>query len=185
MIVPISLEGFAEAPRAAVETYWALADVLPEEGLRTSVGDEGGSVRPLSSVGQGLPCTLRAIEGAGYRPGRDIALAPDPAAGEFHDGQEYVLTRADGTRLSSTAMVEWSRRLVHTYPIVSTEDGPGESDWDGRKLLTETIGGEVLPVGGDIFVTDSQLIRGGVAQGEALGSAAPCPDTTALRWKRE
>jgi enolase len=169
MIVPIGLGSFAEALRAAVETYWALGDVLAEEGLRTGVGDEGGFAPPLSSVEQGLACILRAIEGAGYRPGRDIALALDPAASEFHEGTEYVLKRAGGSRLSSAAMIEWYRRLVQTYPIVSIEDGLGESDWDGWRLLTDTIGEEVLLVGDDIFVTNPEVVGRGVAQGIANG----------------
>ncbi|MBI4011011.1 MAG: phosphopyruvate hydratase [Candidatus Rokubacteria bacterium] len=164
MIVPVGLDSFAEAMRAAVETYWALADILAERGLRTGVGDEGGFAPPLPSVEQGLACIVDAIERAGYRPGEQVALALDPAASEFHRDDAYVLARAGGTRLSSAEMVEWYRRLIRGYPIVGIEDGLGESDWKGWRGLTEAIGKEVLLVGDDLFVTNPELIREGVAR---------------------
>jgi enolase len=169
MIVPVGAESFAEAMRAAVETYWALADSLAERGYLAGVGDEGGFAPPLRSVAAGLHLIMRAIERAGYEPGRDIALALDPAASEFHQDNAYVLSRERSAPLSSADMVEEYRRLVATYPIVSIEDGLGESDWRGWKLLTDALGKDVLLVGDDLFVTDPDLIGKGIAQGVANG----------------
>jgi enolase len=167
MIVPASAETFAEALRASVETYWALRDVLTERGLPTAVGDEGGFAPPLPSVEDGLAAIVTAIERAGYRPGEDIALALDPAASEFHQERRYVLARSGGARLSSAEMIDWYRRLVGAYPIVSIEDGLGETDWAGWKRLTTALGAKVLLVGDDLFVTNAELIRRGVAEGVA------------------
>jgi enolase len=167
MIVPLGVNRFADALRAAVESYWALRDVLAHRGLPTTVGDEGGFAPPLRSVEEGLECIVQAIEQAGYRPGADVALALDPAASDFHDGREYVLARAGGRRLSAGEMVEWYRRLARAYPIVSIEDGLGESDTEGWKLLTGALGKELLLVGDDVFVTNPSLIRQGIAQGLA------------------
>ena len=167
MIVPVGAESFAEALRAAVETYWALGDVLRERGFSTAVGDEGGFSPALSSVEEGLTCIVTAIERAGYRPGADVALALDPAASEFHRDGAYVLARAGGVRRSSAEMVEWYQRLTRDYPIVSIEDGLGETDWSGWKRLTEALGKDVLLVGDDIFVTDPEQIRRGATQGIA------------------
>jgi enolase len=159
MIVPVGAETFTEALRAAVETYWALAEVLAAQGLSTAVGDEGGFVPALPSVEAALDAVVTAIERAGYRPYDDVALALDPAASEFHRDGEYVLTRAGGARRSSTEMIDWYRRLVGAYPIVSIEDGLGEADWAGWTRLTQALGGAVLIVGDDVFVTNPELIR--------------------------
>ncbi len=164
MIVPVGAERFAAAMRAAVETYWALADTLRERGLPTTVGDEGGFSPPLRSVEEGLDLIMQSIDQAGYHPGTDVAIALDPAASEFQDGEDYVLARTGGARLSSAEMVEWYRRLVRAYPIISIEDGLSESDWQGWRLLTEALGQEILLVGDDIFVTNPELIRKGIAQ---------------------
>ena len=164
MIVPVGLPTFAEAMCAAVETHWALADVLLERAFPTGVGDEGGYAPPLPSVEQGLACIVRAIERAGYQPGAEIALALDPAASEFYRDDAYVLARAGGTRLSASDMIDWYERLIRAYPIVSIEDGLGESDWAGWQRLTRAIGREVMIVGDDLFVTNPELVRIGVAQ---------------------
>jgi enolase len=170
MIVPAGAPTFAEAIRAAVEVYWTLADLLRDQGLPAGVGDEGGFAPPLPSVEAGLHLIVRAIEQAGYRPGHDIALALDPAASEFHDRDVYTLKRGGGGRLSTAEMVEWYRRLVDAYPIVSIEDGLGESDWTGWKVLTEALGARVLLVGDDIFVTNPAIIERAIAEG--VGNAA-------------
>ncbi len=169
MIVPIGADSFARAMQMAVETYWALAECLAERRLPTGVGDEGGFAPPLGSVEAGLHLIVGAIERAGYRPGVDVALAMDPAASEFHREGAYVLPRARTGPLSASDMVEWYRRLVGAYPVVSIEDGLGESDWDGWKLLTDALGKRVMLVGDDIFVTNPELIRRGV--GEGVGNA--------------
>lgn len=170
MIVPAGAPTFAEAIRAAVEVYWTLADLLRDQHLPGGVGDEGGFAPPLPSVEAGLHLIVRAIEQAGYRPGADIGLALDPAASEFHDGDVYTLRRGGGGRLHSAEMVDWYRRLVEAYPIVSIEDGLGESDWTGWKLLTKTLGARVLLVGDDVLVTNPAIIEKAVAEG--VGNAA-------------
>jgi enolase len=167
MIVPVSAETFAEALRVSVETYWALRDVLTERDLPTAVGDEGGFAPPLPSVEEGLAAIVTAIERAGYRPGEDIALALDPAASEFHRDGRYVLTRSGGARRSSAEMIDWYRRLIDAYPIVSIEDGLGESDWAGWARLTAALGASVLLVGDDVFVTNAEPVRRGIAEGVA------------------
>jgi enolase len=164
MIVPAGAVDFAEALRAAVETYWAVGEILAERGLSTAVGDEGGYVAALPSVEAALDCIVAAIERAGYQPGADVALALDPAASEFYRDGQYVLTRAGGARLSSAEMIEWYRRLVQAYPIASIEDGLGETDWGGWKRLTRTLGAQVLLVGDDLFVTNAELVRQGINQ---------------------
>jgi enolase len=167
MIVPVGAKSFAEAMRAAVEIFWALADSLAGHGYSTAVGDEGGFAPPLRSVEAGLHLIIRAVERAGYRPGTDVALALDAAASEFHQGNAYVRSRERAAPVSSADMVEEYRRLVATYPIVSIEDGLGESDWRGWRHLTDALGKDVLLVGDDLFVTNPELIRKGVAQGVA------------------
>jgi enolase len=164
MIVPVGAETFAEALRAGVETYWALGEILAEQGFSTAVGDEGGFAAALPSVEAALGAIVSAIERAGYRPFDDVALALDPAASEFARDEAYVLARAGGARLSAAEMVEWYRRLVAAYPIVSIEDGLGEADWAGWRQLTRALGGAVLVVGDDLFVTNPELIRRGVAE---------------------
>jgi enolase len=168
MIVPAGAPTFADAIRVAVEVYWTLADLLRDQRLPAGVGDEGGFPPPLPSVEAGLHLIVRAIERAGYRPGHDIAL--DPAASEFHDGGVYTLKRSGDPRLGTAEMVEWCRRLVDGYPIVSIEDGLGESDWTGWKALTEALGARVLLVGDDIFVTNPAIIERAIAEG--VGNAA-------------
>jgi enolase len=167
MIVPAGADCFAEALRVSVETYWALRDVLTDRGLPTAVGDEGGFAPPLPSVEAGLAALVTAIERAGYRPGEDIALAMDPAASEFHRDGRYVLPRAGGARLSTAEMIDWYRRLIGAYPIVSIEDGLGEADWPGWQRLTAALGPQVLLVGDDVFVTNAERIRQGRAEGVA------------------
>jgi enolase len=163
MIVPAGAPTFAEAMRAAVETYWALAELLVAQGLPAGVGDEGGFAPPLASVEAGLHLIVRAIERAGYRPGADIALALDPAASEFQRNAHYELTRRAGMRLSSTEMIDWYERLLDEYPIVSIEDGLGESDHAGWKQLTARLGARVQIVGDDLYVTNPALIEQGIA----------------------
>jgi enolase len=164
MILPVGAGSFAEGLRAAVETYRALASSLAEGGLPTAVGDERGFAPPLRSVEEGLDLFVRAIERAGYRPGRDVALALDPAASELQQDEHYLLARAGGARLSSAEMVEWYRRLVKAYPIARIEDGLSESDWEGWKQMTDALGKEVLLIGDDIFVTNAELIQMGVTR---------------------
>jgi len=164
MLAPVGAPSFAEAVRWGVETYHALRARLHERGLSTALGDEGGFAPDLPSNEEALVLLLGAIEAAGYTPGDEIALAIDAASSEFHRDGRYVLA-GEGADYSSE---EWTDRLVtlcDRYPIVSIEDGMAEDDWDGWLALTQRLGTRVQLVGDDIFCTNVERIREGIARG--------------------
>ena len=165
MIVPIGAESFPEALRMGVETFHALKKVLSKKGLSTAVGDEGGFAPMLPSNEAALDAVMQAIEGAGYQPGRDLAIALDPAASEFFQDGEYVFKKGDGSRRTAAQMVDLYQQWVDRYPIVSIEDGLAENDWEGWALLTERLHDRVQLVGDDIFVTDVDLLGRGIEEG--------------------
>ncbi|HZE76255.1 MAG TPA: phosphopyruvate hydratase [Gemmatimonadales bacterium] len=167
MIVPIGAETFADALRMGVETFHALKKVLSKQGLSTAVGDEGGFAPMLPSNEAALDAVMQAIEAAGYQPGRDLAIALDPAASEFHQDGEYVFKKGDGARRSAADMVELYAQWVDRYPIVSIEDGLAEDDWDGWTLLTERLHDRVQLVGDDLFVTNVDRLGRGIEEGVA------------------
>jgi enolase len=167
MIVPIGAEAFGEALRMGVETFHALKKVLSKKGLSTAVGDEGGFAPSLPSNEAALDAVMQAIEAAGYQPGRDLAIALDPAASEFHQDGEYVFKKGDGSRRSAAEMVELYAQWVDRYPIVSIEDGLAEDDWDGWALLTERLHDRVQLVGDDLFVTNVDRLGRGIEEGVA------------------
>jgi enolase len=167
MIVPHGAPTFAEAMRWASETYHALRDLLAKRGLGTAVGDEGGFAPALRSHEDALETLVASMEAAGYRPGEQIAIALDPAASEFFEAGSYNLERSGGGRHSAAEMVEWYRNAVRRFPIVLIEDGLGEDDWDGWRLLTRELGSRIQLVGDDIFVTNPAIIRRGIAEGVA------------------
>jgi enolase len=167
MIVPHGAPTFAEAMRMAAETYHTLRDVLTQRGLGTAVGDEGGFAPDLRSHEAVLELLVEAIEKAGYTPGEQIALALDPAASEFCDSGRYALERTGGGDLDARGMVEWYRGALQRFPIILLEDGLGEDDWDGWRLLTQELGRQVELVGDDIFVTNPAIIQKGIASGVA------------------
>ncbi len=167
MIVPIGAETFAEALRMGVETFHALKKVLSKKGLSTAVGDEGGFAPSLPSNEAALDAVMQAIEAAGYQSGRDLAIALDPAASEFHQDGEYVFKKGDGSRRSAAEMVELYAQWVDRYPIVSIEDGLAEDDWDGWALLTERLHDRVQLVGDDLFVTNVDRLGRGIEEGVA------------------
>lgn len=158
MIAPIGAPTFEEALRWGAETYHSLKDVLKERGLNSNVGDEGGFAPSLDSNEEAVVLILEAIERAGYEPGRDIALALDPAASEFFKDGVYDLQR-EGRRLTSAEMVEFYADWVEKYPIRSIEDGLAEDDWDGWRLFQERLGSRVQLVGDDLLVTNAQRIQ--------------------------
>ncbi|MBI2773527.1 MAG: phosphopyruvate hydratase [Chloroflexi bacterium] len=167
MIVPLGLPSLSEAVRAGSEVFHALKAELRERGMSTGVGDEGGfAPSGLKSNAQPIELIVRAIERAGYRAGDDIAIALDPAASEFTKNGAYHLAR-DGKDLSGEEMcglyAEWHLK----FPIVSVEDGLGEDDWAGWKMLTQRLGDRLQLVGDDVFVTNVDRIRRGVAEGVA------------------
>ncbi|MFN4245570.1 MAG: phosphopyruvate hydratase [Brevinematia bacterium] len=168
MIVPINANSFKEAIRMAAETFHSLKKVLSSKGLFTGVGDEGGFAPNLQSNRQAIEVIIEAIEKAGYKPGKDIAIALDPAASEFFDSSKkvYVL-KGEGKELTSEKMVDLLEDWVNSYPIISIEDGMSEHDWEGWKLLTDRIGNKVQLVGDDIFVTNPKILREGITKGIA------------------
>ena len=158
MVAPIGAASFSEALRWSVETYHALARVLATEGLSRGVGDEGGFAPDLASNEAALAMLLRAIEEAGREPGRDIALAMDPAVSELWREGRYHL-EGEGRELSSAELADYWVDLCGRYPIVSLEDGMAEEDWDGWQLLTRGLGEEVQLVGDDVFVTNPERVE--------------------------
>jgi enolase len=164
MVCPVGFDRFGEALRAGVEVFHALKALLKKRGLSTGVGDEGGFAPDIASAREALDLLVAAIESAGHRPGRDIAVALDPAASEFHKKGRYVLAGERKT-LSSSEMVAYWAELVGDYPIVSIEDGMGEQDRDGWISLTRQLGEKILLVGDDVFVTNPEILAAGIADG--------------------
>ena len=167
MIVPVGAEKFSEALRMGAEIFHTLKSVLKKKGYATSVGDEGGFAPNLKSNEEAIETILEAIAQSGYRAGEDVLLALDPAASEFFDGQSYVFKKSDGRRLSSDEMVAFWSKWIENYPIVSLEDGMAESDWDGWKLMTDTLGDKLQLVGDDLFVTNTKFLKKGIETGTA------------------
>ncbi len=166
MIVPHGLPSFREAVRCGAEIFHALGGVLRARGFATSVGDEGGYAPKLHGVEDALECIMLATEAAGYRPGEQVSLALDVAASEFYDAGKglYVLTRSGGKELRAQELVSYYRRLVEAYPIVSIEDGCAENDWEGWRRLTAELGERCRLVGDDLFVTNVDFLRRGIAE---------------------
>ena len=161
MVCAIGASRFAEAMRATAEVYHALKDVLKAQGLATGVGDEGGFAPDLRSNEDALKLIVEAIKKAGYEPGKDVAIALDPAASEFYKDGKYNL-KGEGRSLDAAALVDLYREWSGRYPIVSIEDGMAEDDWDGWKRLTVAIGGKVQLVGDDLFVTNVARLKQGI-----------------------
>lgn len=164
MLVPGGFGSFREALRAGVEVYHSLKKVLAGRGLSTNVGDEGGFAPNLATNRAALELLSEAIETAGYSLGDEIALALDVAATEFHREGYYEL---EGKELGTEEMVDYLVGLVDEFPLVSVEDGMAEDDWEGWKLLTRKVGDRCQLVGDDLFVTNEELLRKGIAQGAA------------------
>ena len=156
----------AEAVRIGSEIFQALKKALHDAGHNTNVGDEGGFAPNLKSPDEALGFIARACEKAGYRLGEDVTFALDPAASEFFKGGKYVL-EGEGRTLDSAGLVAYFAELCGRYPIVSIEDGCAEDDWEGWKLLTDTLGKRVRIVGDDLFVTNPERLRRGIAEGSA------------------
>ncbi len=167
MIAPAGAPSFQEALRAGSEVYHALKKILKEKGHRTSVGDEGGFAPDLSSNKEALDLIVAAIERAGYEPGKDVLIALDPAASAFYRGDHYYLEAEAEPRKSAEELVDYWKGLLESYPIFSIEDGLDENDWDGWKHMTEVLGDRIQIVGDDLFVTNTERIRSGIAMGVA------------------
>ncbi|MDQ3178582.1 MAG: phosphopyruvate hydratase [Actinomycetota bacterium] len=166
MLMPIGAPSFSEALRWGAETYHVLRSQLAARKLNTAVGDEGGFAPDLASNEDAVVLLVEAIEAAGFRPGDDIAIALDPAMSELARDGQYVLT-GEGRTLNADGLVEYWKRLVDAYPIVSIEDGMAEDDWDGWSALTSELGSRVQLVGDDLFVTNAARLQRGIDEGVA------------------
>jgi enolase len=166
MVMPVGAETFSDALRWGTEVFHTLKGVLKKNGYNTAVGDEGGFAPSLKSNEEAIDLILQAIEQAGYRAGDDIAIALDPASSEFFNKEsgKYVFKKSDKSEKTSEQMAEYWANWARQYPIVSIEDGLAEDDWDGWKLLTEKIGGQVQLVGDDLFVTNTQRLQKGIEE---------------------
>ncbi|PJJ98268.1 phosphopyruvate hydratase [Lysobacteraceae bacterium NML75-0749] len=166
MILPVGFDTFSEALRAGAEVFHALKSVLKAGGLSTAVGDEGGFAPDLRSNAEALDTIMEAIGKAGYKAGDDILLGLDVASSEFHENGKYNLT-GEGKRLSSEQFVDFLADWCNQYPIITIEDGMGEHDWEGWKLLTQKIGDKVQLVGDDLFVTNPRIFKQGIDEAVA------------------
>jgi enolase len=167
MIMPVGAPTFKEGLRMSAEVFQTLRSVLKGKGYNTAVGDEGGFAPNLKSNEEALSLITTAIEKAGYKPGKDLAIALDSAASSFFSNGKYILSTEKKTRKTSEEMVKFYQDLVKKYPIVSIEDGLAENDWEGWKGLTEALGSKIQIVGDDIFVTNKKLLEKGISQGIA------------------
>lgn len=166
VIIPLGAQSFHEALRCGAEIFHALKGLLDSKGMHTAVGDEGGFAPNLANNEAGLQLIMEAIEKAGYLPGPDVAIGVDCASSEFFRDGKYHLA-SDGLILDSMQFADYLATWVDKYPILSIEDGMSEHDWDGWKLLTSRLGKSVQLVGDDIFVTNTAILKEGIAQGIA------------------
>jgi enolase len=164
MIMPVNARSFGEALRMGTEVFHHLKNVLKKKGMSTNVGDEGGFAPNMKSNEEAIVTVMEAIEKAGYRPGEDIYIAMDAAASEFYNAEEgmYHFKKSTGDKLTSSQMVDYWADWAKRYPILSIEDGLGEDDWDGWKLLTEKAGDKIQLVGDDLFVTNVDRLKQGI-----------------------
>jgi len=166
MIMPAGAPNFSEALRMGVETFHSLKGVLKKKGYNTAVGDEGGFAPDLKSNEEALQVIMEAIEKAGYKAGKEIFIALDPAASSFYLADKKVYNLAsEKKKLNSEEMVDYYANLVEKYPITSIEDGMAEDDWDGWKLMTKKLGKKIQLVGDDLFVTNTKRLKKGIDLG--------------------
>jgi enolase len=164
MVMPVGAPTFAEALRYGAETFHALRGILHKKGYATSVGDEGGFAPNLQSNDEACEVIIQAIEAAGYKPGKDVAIALDPAASSFYEGGAYVLAKSGQGKKSSAEMTALYKSWTEKYPIVSLEDGLAENDWAGFREHTAVLGEKIQIVGDDIYVTNTQFIARGIQE---------------------
>ncbi len=166
MIMPVGADTMANAVRMGAEVFQALKSNLKKAGMNTNVGDEGGFAPAIGSAKEALDFIVKSIETAGYKPGEDVVLALDAASSEFYKDGKYVLA-GEGKTFTSEEIVKYYADLKANYPIMSLEDGMAEDDWEGWKMLTETLGGKMQLVGDDLFVTNSKRLAMGIERGVA------------------
>lgn len=171
MVMPVGAENFSEGLRWGVEIFHALKSVLKKKGYSTNVGDEGGFAPDIQSNDEAIETVMDAITQAGFKPGTDISIALDPAMTELYDSakKEYHFHKSDGRKLSIEKMVEFWANWAGNFPIISIEDAMSEDDWEGWKLLTDTLGKKIQLVGDDLFVTNSNRLQTGIDKGVANG----------------
>lgn len=169
MIMPKGASCFREALRMGAEVFHALKSILKGMKLSTAVGDEGGFAPNLRNNIEPLEVIVKAISKAGYKPGKDVFIALDPAASEFYDAglKKYVFKKSDKTSKTSEEMVQFYAQLANKFPIISIEDGLAENDWAGWKLLTDRLGSKLQLVGDDLFVTNTKFLKKGIDSGTA------------------
>jgi enolase len=163
MIVPVGAANFHKAMQMSSEVYHSLRKVLEDKRLSTNVGDEGGFAPRLPSNRDALELILAAIDRAGYKAGRDLLIALDPAASTFYQDEKYVLSRED-VILNSAEMIDYYVKLISDYPIISIEDGLAEDDWASWSLLTARLGKQIQIVGDDLYATNLERLEKGIAQ---------------------
>jgi enolase len=166
MIVPRGAPNFSEAVRYGAEVFHALKSVLKERHLSTAIGDEGGFAPQLDSAEDALESISTAVKKAGYKFGEQIFIALDPAASEFYDSKQnlYIFKKSDGSKKTADELIDYYATLCARFPIVSIEDGCAENDWDGWKKLTKKLGEKIQLVGDDLFVTNVEFLRRGIAE---------------------
>lgn len=164
MAMPVGATSFSHALQMGAEVFHNLKSVLKSKGYSTNVGDEGGFAPNLGSNEEAIEVILTAIEKAGYKPGKDIYIALDPASSEFYIPEEkvYHLHKSTGDKLTPSQMADYWTEWTKKYPIISIEDGMAEDDWDGWKMLTDKVGDKIQLVGDDLFVTNPQRLQMGI-----------------------
>ena len=166
MIAPVGASSFAEAMQMGADAYHALKSILKQKGYSTGVGDEGGFAPNLKANVEAIELILQGIEKAGLKPGDDVAIALDPATTElYREGGSYLFFKSDQSTKSAAEMIDLWESWVDQFPIISIEDGLGESDWDGWKLMTKRLGDRIQLVGDDAFVTNPAIIKQAIAEG--------------------
>lgn len=161
MIMPVGAESFSNALMVCAEVYHSLKSILKSKGYSTGVGDEGGFAPDLKSNEEAVEIIIEAIEKAGYKPGKDVFIALDPASSEFFEDGKYVLEH-EGKTLTPEEMASFYEDWVNKYPIISIEDGMAEEDWEGWKIITEKLGHRIQLVGDDLFVTNTERLATGI-----------------------
>ena len=167
MAMPIGAPNFAEALRYGAETFHALKKILSKKGYATAVGDEGGFAPNLKSNDEACEVIVEAIQAAGFKPGKDVAIALDPAASSFFEDGAYNLSKSGQGKKTSAQMTELYAKWIRQYPIVSIEDGLAENDWAGFKAHTAALGDKIQVVGDDLFVTNAKFVARGIKEKSA------------------
>jgi len=169
MVVPKGFDSFSEGLRAGIEIFHALKGVLKSRGLSTAVGDEGGFAPNFTSADDALESIAAAVKKAGYKFGKDVFIALDAAASEFYSAEkkQYIFKKSDGSKRTAEELIALYTELQKKFPIISIEDGCAENDWDGWKKLTDALGATTQIVGDDVFVTNVEFLRKGIALGVA------------------